>query len=657
MRPVFKDPRTEEEFQKEGYVVVDFLSADEIEHLKNKFFELLPESGGNITASESGFDIDISYDFTFIDKNIDFKRKVFNEITAKLGTHMNDRLNNYRPIIANYIRKTEGAGEVPLHENWAFADEKKCSTVSIWCPLVDATVENGTLQVVPGSHKRFGEARGPMVPWELEEIREVIIDKYLKPMVIPAGKAVILDDSIVHYSAPNRTPGLRLAIQLICIPDELPSLHYHMDPSADDNKIKVLEVDREFYMNFNPWQFPTGLQAVDTIDHHLKIINEETFASRLYGKRFDEEKKTPKMKALFKNPEHQAFFEKNGYVKFPILDEEAVKELLDYYHSEDLQDHTGYGFNMSMEDDDKEKVARIRKKIFDIALPQALPHFTDPKVIAGSFVVKEKNPQGVVPPHQDWSFVENEGENYSVTCWIPLVPTKMENGYLGVIKGSHLMLGNKRPSPSPQVPTPLMNHLFTIFPYMEMHEMKPGEALVFDHRTFHGSTPNTTDDPRIAIGLGFTQADSEIRHYNLKLNGKKDTLLKYEIDDSFLLKYDNSKLSKMYDAEEKIEGYEVVEEVPYDCPDIDPDELLQQIKDAGNVFNVELAEHMAKLFNYNMDGSKTEEEPVQETSSDEAVAVEAAESDQQQEADSRPLWKVYTPMNVAREIKYRLTGS
>jgi len=220
---------------------------------------------------------------------------------------------------------------------------------------------------------------------------------------------------------------------------------------------------------------------------------------------------------------------------------------------------------------------------------------------------------------------------------------------MGVIKGSHVIYDNIRPSPSPQVPTPLMNHLFTIFPYLEMYEMEPGEALIFDHRTFHASTPNITDDPRIAIGLGFTQADSEICHYNLKQNGKKDTLQKYKVDDAFLLKYDNSKLSRMYDAGESIEGYEIVEEFPYVYPDQTSDELLQQIKDAGNVFNVELAEHMAKLFNYNMDGTQKEEPKAEEP---ESVLEEASSS-----SDSRTFWQTYTPMNVVREIRFRLTGS
>jgi ectoine hydroxylase-related dioxygenase (phytanoyl-CoA dioxygenase family) len=98
------------------------------------------------------------------------RKLVFDIITKFFEPHMARLLDNYKPIIANYIRKQAATGEVPLHQNWAFADEKKCYTVSIWCPLVDSTSsEWNTLQVVPGSHKRFGEIRGPLVPWELGE--------------------------------------------------------------------------------------------------------------------------------------------------------------------------------------------------------------------------------------------------------------------------------------------------------------------------------------------------------------------------------------------------------------------------------------------------------------------------------------------------------
>lgn len=290
MRKVLNDDSLEKEFQKKGYVTVPFISPKDVDLLKQKFFETLKNSGGQITSEETGIQNSrlVTYDFTFIDKNPEHKKEVFATITSFFEKKMNELLVDYRPIIANYIRKLPQQGEVPLHENWAFADEKKCSTVSIWCPLVDSNTQNGTLQVVPGSHKRFGEIRGPMIPWELDNIKSAIIEKYLKPIETKAGDCVILDDSIVHYSAPNKTNDLRLAIQLICVPSEIPSIHYHLDMQNHPNQVQVLQVEDEFYMFFNPWKKPDKAQCIQTLPYETKMLTEQEFLAKLNQSRFDE---------------------------------------------------------------------------------------------------------------------------------------------------------------------------------------------------------------------------------------------------------------------------------------------------------------------------------------------------------------------------------
>lgn len=291
MRKVLVNEDLEALFQKQGYVQVPFISKEEVAELMQLFFDTLPESGGQITSSDINTDEHlISYDFTFIDKNSDYKRKVFEIIKEYFKPHMEQLLLNYRPIIANYIRKKTNTGEVPLHQNWAFADERKCTTISIWCPLVDSTVENGTLQVVPESHKKFGEIRGPMVPWELEGIKEEIINNHLIPLETKAGDCVILDDSILHYSPINYTNELRLAIQLICVPNEFPSIHYHMDPAVSTSEVSVLEVSDDFYMEFNPWKKPEGQKVVNKIQYQSKNINVEEYKKRMKAPAFDKQK-------------------------------------------------------------------------------------------------------------------------------------------------------------------------------------------------------------------------------------------------------------------------------------------------------------------------------------------------------------------------------
>ena len=302
MRKVFNDALLQEQFDKDGYVRVPFISKERVEKLKQAFFNTLPQSGGTIIPEDVlTVDVpDITYDFTFIDKSPEYKRLVFDVIAKEFKPEVNKYLADYKPIIANFIRKKTDSGEVPLHQNWAFVEERKCTSVSIWCPLVDSTIENGTLQVVPGSHKRFGEFRGPMVPWQLDNIKNEIIENYLVPLETKAGDCVILDDSIIHYSALNKTNHLRLAIQLILIPAEFYSVHYHLDPQ-NPTEIKIWEVDKDFYMQFNPWMKPENTKTLGSIPYSQKFLNVKEFETVLRGKKMDGQPKNilSKLKNLF----------------------------------------------------------------------------------------------------------------------------------------------------------------------------------------------------------------------------------------------------------------------------------------------------------------------------------------------------------------------
>lgn len=290
-QPVFRDLETQRQFDVDGYVhLKGFLRPDEVEALKATYFELLPESGGAMTGDETDFKSksEITYDFTFIDRNWEYKQKVFDRIYAAFEAHFEPILADYTPIIANFIRKEEDGGEVPLHQNWAFVDEIRYTSVSIWVPLVDSNRDNGTLEITPGSHKRFGRFRGPMVPWELDHIKEDIIRDFMVPMNATAGDAVILDDSVVHYSNINTTKGLRLTIQLILVPKNTVSIHYHLDRSVSAEEVRVLEVDRDFYMKFHPWKRPEG-KEIGKRKVTLRYIDRAEFERRLHGPEFSAE--------------------------------------------------------------------------------------------------------------------------------------------------------------------------------------------------------------------------------------------------------------------------------------------------------------------------------------------------------------------------------
>jgi hypothetical protein len=151
------------------------------------------------------------------------------------------------------------------------------------------------------------------------------------------------------------------------------------------------------------------------------------------------------MQALFKNPDHQDFFQKNGYIKFDVLQNNEIEELKNFLFNSGIKKETDYGFYVGMDHENKALVKEMMQKVESIAMPKIAPYLVDYKLITASYVIKDPNPKGVVPPHQDWTFVEDETQHCSVTCWISLVDTNMENGCMGVIKGSNNYFNSVRP--------------------------------------------------------------------------------------------------------------------------------------------------------------------------------------------------------------------
>ena len=112
----------------------------------------------------------------------------------------------------------------------------------------------------------------------------------------------------------------------------------------------------------------------------------------------------------------------------------------------------------------------------------------------------------------DWNFVD-ENQFCSATVWTALVDVTEQNGALGVIRGSHTIFNHKRSSPSPQSKSPLSDHVFTLFPFVEIIEMKAGESLIFNNRLIHASPPNLSNQARIAVGIGITHSEAQLNHF------------------------------------------------------------------------------------------------------------------------------------------------
>ena len=625
MASLLLNPKQAEIYNKDGYVIIpSFLSNKEVEALKNQYENL--EIDQNSPFHSSSFH-----------PNFETK-KILNTQSEKIVANtVNSIFTKHKALGTSFLTKQPGENSaMPIHQDWTVVDESKFNSITCWIPLQDTNIKNGAIQVIPGSHLFENNLRSPSLPIAFESIY-LELKPYLKTLELKQGDAFIFNHALMHASHPNLTDKPRVAFTYGLTNVEAQLQMYYQK----ENKVQKWHMPDDMFLNYPKIrQSPQIGELIKELDYEIKQLNLAMVQEKIMQHR-----KERKMKPLFKNSKQQEEFEQNGYIKLNALNQKEVNQLKALYAELNLKDEKGYGFHVGMDNKDKNLVQNMVTQIKEIALPKVAPYLTEMQTFTASFVVKDPNPQGVVPPHQDWSFVKNEEDYCSVTCWIPLQDVNINNGCLGVIDGSVHFFDSVRPSPSPQVGTPLKDHMFTIFPFLKLIEMKAGEALFFNNKTIHASPPNITNQARLAVGLGFTQKEAEICHYFLK-PGTTDTLLQYNIDADFFLKYDNAQLSEMYEKGKLIEGYGTPTEVPFHFEDLSAEVFTKKMQDAGNTYNAPLVATMAKLFNYNTDGTPKQEE-------DKKEQIETINTSNNIEVKA-PFWKVYTPLNIVREIYNRI---
>lgn len=246
MHRVLLDDKLQAEFDKTGVVKVPFFDMETVEELRKFHHDQKPNERYNVQ------DKSVSYHFSFLDSNREYKRKVFEHLSKVFQPVLDKYMAQYEPLVINFVNKETGLGEVPVHQNWDFVNEKEFTSVSVWVPLVDVGLNSGALEFIPGTHRTFRNIhRSPSIPWFFKRYVEDLKRDYLKPITVKAGEALIFDDSIIHYSKPNQAGYDRLVIQVIAKPKAAQAVHYYCKKSLFKKEYHELFVDQDFFLNFN----------------------------------------------------------------------------------------------------------------------------------------------------------------------------------------------------------------------------------------------------------------------------------------------------------------------------------------------------------------------------------------------------------------------
>jgi hypothetical protein len=275
MRRFFRDPELQERFDRDGYVTQDLLTASDIERLT----ELHDRHSNDLMVSNA-------WSFTALSQDAAYRELMSDGIRAVLQPRIDAFLEGSRALLGNFFHKlpsSEGS-KINMHQDWSWVDERQHPALSVWCPFVPVSEANGTLAVVPGSHRLSEQPRGFVARFPYLELEPVLAAKYSRHLALDAGQAVFFHQRLFHWSGANRSDARRLAANCSFVPVEAKVAFPHPDPQLHPDELELFEIDARLLVSFTPGVRPEGAQSLGRIDAKVDPLDERDL-ERILGSR------------------------------------------------------------------------------------------------------------------------------------------------------------------------------------------------------------------------------------------------------------------------------------------------------------------------------------------------------------------------------------
>ena len=226
-------PEQIEQYRNDGFLIIDnFLSEEELKIWRYALDKALEKRKGNkmpgrAEVYENGDDTDKTYFNSVFDQllnlwqdNEEINECILDKRIGKMAAELSGA-NGIRVWHDQALIKRPWANPTSFHLDtpyWSFSDRR---ALSIWVALDDATLENGCLFFVPGSHLET-TFENPGIGKNMR----AIFDFYPKfktrkaiPAVMKAGSCSFHNGLAIHGAHANMTPGYRRAMTCAFMPD------------------------------------------------------------------------------------------------------------------------------------------------------------------------------------------------------------------------------------------------------------------------------------------------------------------------------------------------------------------------------------------------------------------------------------------------------
>ncbi len=259
---ISKDVNAAEELAVRGYTIFPFLNKDDLEKLISYYTNVQKEEPNHFYSSTHSPDHS-------------FRRETSNFIKKTVAERMEQFFCGYDLLGGAFVVKpSNGKGLLPPHQDWNIVDERITRSYNLWIPLIDVTVENGAVYVLPGSHNKIFTHRGPGIPSLFKNI-EPHVWTSLEALPMKAGEALLYDHALVHASPNNNTNKMRLGIVCGIIPQNQNMQLYY----GQDGEINSYKVTEDFFLDKDPNNGPEGLEMIAKVEDRLEYLTIQQYNS------------------------------------------------------------------------------------------------------------------------------------------------------------------------------------------------------------------------------------------------------------------------------------------------------------------------------------------------------------------------------------------
>ncbi len=168
-----------------------------------------------------------------------------------------------------FIKEARDPAYVSWHQDSTYWGLSAPDVLTAWVAFTDATVENGAMRMVPGSHAEQLVHRDTFAPNNLlsrgQEIAVEVDEARGVDVLLRAGEMSLHHVRMVHGSPANRSSDRRVGFAIRYIPTYVRQI-----ASEGDSAILVRGVDD--YRHFAPEYPPAADLAPDARAHHAAVL-------------------------------------------------------------------------------------------------------------------------------------------------------------------------------------------------------------------------------------------------------------------------------------------------------------------------------------------------------------------------------------------------